>query len=311
VILLVLRKERSVLAEREAPPPSPGVATRPAIEVQNLTKRYRNGVTGNDRISLSVAPGTVLGILGPNGAGKTTLVRQVTGELEPSDGDVRVMGIDVLRDHTRARALMGVVPQEALPYDHLSPRQHLEMFGRLRGLSRGHARRRAGEIIDALALGPHAGKMSRDLSGGLKRKLLVGNAIVGDPPVLVLDEPTTGLDPHARREVWAVLRALRSRARTIVVTTHYMEEAEELCDEVVLIGGGRVRAQGTVEQLRAQCSARYKATYSDGDGHHTVSGQSAEHLLAELAQRGVEEYALAKTSLEDVYMELTTESLEA
>jgi ABC-type multidrug transport system ATPase subunit len=300
-----------VLADTAASETLLDVALCAAIEVRSLTKRYRNGVTGNDRISLSVAPGMVLGVLGPNGAGKTTLVRQVTGELDPTDGDVRVMGIDVLHDHTRARALMGVVPQEALPYDHLTPRQHLEFFARLRGLSRGAARRRAAEIIDALALGPHVRKMSRELSGGLKRKLLVGNAIVGDPPVLVLDEPTTGLDPHARREVWAVLRALRSRSRTIVITTHYMEEAEELCDEVVLISAGRIRARGTVEDLRAQCAARYKATYRNGDGLQAVSGQSAEDVLAELARLGVDEYALAKTTLEDVYMELAAQSLEA
>lgn len=293
-----------------APPLTPG-ATAPAVEVAALTKRYATGVLGNDGITLSVAQGATLGLLGRNGAGKTTLVRQITGELEPTSGDVRVMGIDVVSAHTVARALMGVVPQEAQPYDHLHPREHLAFFARMRGLSRAEASRRADELIDLLGLGPHARKIVRELSGGLKRKLLVGNALVGDPPVLVLDEPTTGLDPHARREVWALLRSLRGRGRTLLITTHYMEEAEELCDEVALISAGRLRVQGTVEALRARCRNRFKATYGDGNGRHALFGQTSDDLLADLARRGIEEFSLAKTSLEDVYMELTDEALEA
>jgi ABC-2 type transport system ATP-binding protein len=281
-----------------------------AIDVRSLSKRYAGGVLANDDISLRVAAGMTLGLLGHNGAGKTTLVRQITGELQPTSGGVHVMGIDVVRHYGRARKLMGVVPQEAIPYDHLTPREHLAFFARLRGLSRGDAARRAAELIESLGLGPHASKLSRTLSGGLKRKLLVGNALVGDPPVLVLDEPTTGLDPHARREVWSLLRTLRGRGRTIIMTTHYMEEAEELCDEVALISGGRLAVQGTVEQLRAHVRNRFKATYEGADGHDAVFGETADDVLAELARRGVEEFSLTKTSLEDVYMELTARAQE-
>ena len=292
--------------------PRPAGAPRPfAIEVVGLSKRYHGGVLANDGIELRVPAGATLGLLGYNGAGKTTLVRQITGELQPTSGGVHVMGVDVVRGHTAARALMGVVPQEAEPYGHLNVHEHLALFARLRGLSRADAARRADELIDSLGLGQHAKKMSRTLSGGLKRKLLVGNALVGDPPVLVLDEPTTGLDPHARREVWSLLRSLRGRGRTIVMTTHYMEEAEELCDEVALISNGRLFIQGTVEQLRAHCRGRFKATYDGGDGRDAVFGQTSEEALAELTRRGVEEFSLAKTSLEDVYLELTAEAMEA
>jgi len=294
---------------RSVNPTAPS-AQSPALQVTALTKRYANGTLANDAIDLAVPAGLTLGLLGRNGAGKTTLVRQITGELQPTAGHIEVMGVDVLRQHTRARWLMGVVPQEAEPYDHLNAREHLAFFGRMRGLSRAEAARRAGELIETLGLAEHAGKMSRHLSGGLKRKLLVGNALVGDPPVLVLDEPTTGLDPHSRREVWSLLGGLRGRGRTILITTHYMDEAEELCDEVVVIAGGRIHARGTVEELRARCRNQFKATYRNGEGRGLVLGQTSDDVLAELARRGVEEYALARTGLEDVYLELTAEALE-
>jgi len=286
-------------------------AVAPAIRVAGLCKRYAGGTLANDHVDLLVPQGRTLGLLGPNGAGKTTLVRQITGELRPTAGTVQVMGVDVIAEHTRARALMGVVPQEAEPFDHLRPAEHLAFFGRMRGMSRATAGRRAAELMDMLGLSEHAGKMARQLSGGLKRKLLMGVALVGEPPVLVLDEPTTGLDPHARREVWAALSALRGRGRTIIITTHYMEEAEELCDEVALISGGRIHVHGTVEDLRARCRNRFKATYETPAGRELVHGETSEEVLTELAQRGVETFALAKASLEDVYLELTAEALEA
>ncbi len=295
--------------------PSPaGLAERPdaapAIDVSRIVKRYRTGTLANDSITLRVPNGTTLGLLGRNGAGKTTLIRQITGELQPTSGSIHVMGVDVVREHRRARALMGVVPQEVEPYEELTPPEQLAVFGRLRGLGWREAKRRAEGLIDTLGLGAYAKTVARDLSGGLKRKLLVGIALIGDPPVLALDEPTTGLDPHARREVWAVLRDLRGRGRTILITTHYMDEAEELCDEVAVINYGRIYAQGTVDQLRAQCRNRYKASYDNGEGRAAVVGQSSEEVLAELRRRGVDEFHLSKTSLEDVYLELTAESLE-
>jgi ABC-2 type transport system ATP-binding protein len=291
--------------------PDPTLDKTPAIEVRDLSKRYRDGTLANHRISLSIAKGTVFGLLGPNGAGKTTLVRQITGELAPTAGEIRVYDTDVLRHPLAAKVLMGVVPQEASPYLHLRPGEHLSLFGRLHGLDGAAAQRRAAELVDALGLSDHARVPAERLSGGLKRKLLVGNALMAEPPVLVLDEPTTGLDPHSRREVWDLVRAARGRGATVLVTTHYMEEAEALCDRVAIIGGGRILAMGTVEELRALCRNRYKATFGgeNGDQRQTLYGVTYEDLVRQLGRRDIQEYAIGKTTLEDVYLELTARPL--
>lgn len=290
---------------------APALDGTPAIEVRDLSKRYRGGTLANDCISFSIAKGTVFGLLGPNGAGKTTLVRQITGELSPTAGEVRMYGRDILRDPLAAKALMGVVPQEASPYLHLRPGEHLMLFGRLHGLDRATARRRSAELLKALGLTEHTRVPAERLSGGLKRKLLVANALMAEPPVLILDEPTTGLDPHSRREVWALVRSQHGRGTTVLVTTHYMEEAEALCDQVAIIGGGRILAMGTVGALRSLCHNRYKATFGgeNGDKHETLYGSTYDDLVGELARRGVQEYSIGKTTLEDVYLELTARPL--
>ena len=286
-------------------------AAPPAIDVQELTKVYRGRVLANDAVTFSIPPGMVFGLLGPNGAGKTTLVRQITGELAPTAGTALVHGVDVVREPGRAKSFMGVVPQEASPYLHLTPAEHLTLFGRLHGLDGGRARQRAQELMAALGLQGHARLTAAQLSGGLKRKLLVGNALVAEPPVLVLDEPTTGLDPHSRHEVWAVIRSLRGRGTTVLITTHYMEEAEALCDEVAIIDFGRILARGTVEELRARCRNRYKATFGSENGNQrqVLYGQSHEEVAGELARRGIQEFSIAKTNLEDLYLELTSHPL--
>ncbi len=286
-------------------------SSAPALQVQGLTKMYRGGILDNDAITLTIAAGVVFGLLGPNGAGKTTMVRQITGELAPTAGEIRIHGIDVLRHPLAAKSLMGVVPQEASPYLHLTPGEHLALFGRLHGLDRARAEQRAGQLMADLGLENHARVRADRLSGGLKRKLLVGNALISEPPVLILDEPTTGLDPHSRREVWGLIRSLRGQGTTVVITTHYMEEAESLCDEVAIIDCGRILARGTVDVLRARCRNRYKATFGSENGSHrqVVYGQSPEEVTAELARRGVQEFAVAKTNLEDLYLELTARHL--
>jgi ABC-type multidrug transport system ATPase subunit len=283
----------------------------PAVSVRALTKRYRKGVLANDAIDLEIARGRVFAILGPNGAGKTTLVRQITAELSPTSGEIDVLGVDVRRQPLRAKQLMGVVPQEALPYFHLRPREHLALFGRLHGLSSRAADARADELLDALGLRQHENKASRDLSGGLRRKLLVGIAMMAEPPLLVLDEPTTGLDPHSRREVWSLIRGLRDRGTTVLITTHYMDEAEELSDCVAVIGTGRILAQGTVDELRARCRNRYKGIFEDATGQRqTVYGVTQSQVLAQLEDAGVVEYSLMRASLEDLYLELTGQEIE-
>ena len=288
------------------------MAAEPAIKITNLTKRYKRGVVANDALNLLVPKGTIFSLLGPNGAGKTTLVRQITGELKPTARAISVHGIDAVRNPLQVKSLMGVVPQEANPFSQLTPQEHLVFFGRLHGLSRKQAETAAVEMIGALGLEEHAKKTAEELSGGLKRKLLVGTALVAAPPIVVLDEPTTGLDPHARREVWALIRSLHANGTTILVTTHYLDEAEVLSDLVAVIGKGQILAEGTIEYVRALCRNRFKATFGeDSRSTETIYGQTRDEVLATLQQCEIYEYALTRTSLEDLYLELTGDGFEA
>ncbi len=282
-----------------------------AIEVRGLTKRYRKGPLANDAIDLTIPRGAVFGLLGPNGAGKTTLVRQMTGELTPTAGEIRVLGADVVQEPLRAKGLRGIVPQEANLLEHLTAREHLVFFSRLRGLGAPEAGMRADEAMAALGLTDHARQTPQQLSGGLKRKVMVGIALATRPPVLVLDEPTTGLDPHSRREVWALLRSLLRDGTTVLVTTHYMDEAEELCDTIAVIGSGRILAQGTIEELRGLCTNRYKAAFAGRNGgREIVYGRTHDEVVSQVADLGVQEYSLVRASLEDLYLELTGRALE-
>ncbi len=288
------------------------MAAEPAILITALTKRFKRGVVANDALDLVVPKGTIFSLLGPNGAGKTTLVRQITGELKPTAGAITVHGIDAVQEPVRVKGLMGVVPQEANPFPQLTATEHLVFFGRLHGLNQRQAEEAAVEMIAALGLEEHAAKTSEELSGGLKRKLLVGTALVAKPPVIVLDEPTTGLDPHARREVWALIRSLHANGTTILITTHYLDEAEVLSDRVAVIGRGRILAEGTIDDVRALCRNRFKATFGDDSrSEQTIYGRTRDEVLSVLQKQEISEYSLARTSLEDLYLELTGEGFES
>jgi ABC-type multidrug transport system ATPase subunit len=286
--------------------------TRAAIEVRGLTKRYKNGALANDGIDLRVERGTIMSVLGHNGAGKTTMIRQITGELSPTSGTITVFSRDVVRHPLAAKAVMGVVPQDGQLYPVLKPAEQMITFGRLHGMNGHDARSRAEQLIAELGLQPHRDKQNRELSGGLQRKVLIATALMPNPPVLVLDEPTTGLDPHARREVWEMLRELRRHGSTLLITTHYMEEAEVLSDVITLLAGGRILVQGTLDELRSLGGHRLKATFLDDEGaEQTIFGADRTDLIRELEGLGVGEFAIARTTLEDIYLELTTDTREA
>jgi ABC-2 type transport system ATP-binding protein len=203
------------------------------------------------------------------------------------------------------------VPQEAGTFDFLTAPEHLSIFGRLQGLSRRAARERTHQLLHELALWEHRAKLSWQLSGGLKRKLLVGMALIARPQILVLDEPTTGLDPNSRREVWSLIDSHKGDGATVLLTTHYMEEAEALCHQVAILGNGRVLAKGTVEEIRSLCKHRFKATYEDDGTARSIYGATHEDVVNEIERLGVPEYAVTKTSLEDLYLELTATPKEA
>jgi ABC-2 type transport system ATP-binding protein len=287
---------------------APGAAL--PLVVEKINKQYKGGVKANTDISLSIMPGEIMGILGPNGAGKTTLVRQITTELLPTSGSIRVFGIDVVAEPTRAKNVMGIVPQEAELYETLSVKQTLRIFGKLRGLDNKEANRRADELISDLRLEEHRSVTGLKLSGGLKRRVMVGLAALAHPQLIVMDEPTTGLDPQSRRDLWSLLRDYRERGTTILLTTHYMEEAESLCDRVGVIQNGRMLALDTVPNLKAAHGYEFKITYStNGDENktHTIYGKSDTELVEQVQAQGVRQFSVARTSLEDVYLALTDE----
>ena len=278
------------------------------LVVRDLQKRYKGDTWANRGISLSVEPGELLGILGPNGAGKTTLVRQITTELLPTSGEIRVFGHDVVAHPSRVKSLIGVMPQEAELYHSVTVYHHLRIFGKLRGLAPSAAARRAEELIQDLHLSDYRDVTTERLSGGLKRRVLVAMASLARPLLLVLDEPTTGLDPQSRRDLWSLLRRHREAGTTVLLTTHYMEEAEALCDRVGIIQDGKLLALDTVDNLRASQGFSFKLTYMPDDSAlepEVLYGAADRELVARVSALGIDQYSVSRTSLEDVYLALT------
>ncbi len=222
-----------------------------AIMATGLVKSYGD-VTALDGLDLAVPQGTVFGLLGPNGAGKTTAVRILTTLLRPDAGHATVAGLDVVRDAARLRARIGASGQYAAVDDHLTGAENLEMVGRLYHLGARRSRERARELLTRFDLTDAADRPVRGWSGGMRRRLDLAGALVAQPPVLFLDEPTTGLDPRARAGLWDVIAELVAEGTTVLLTTQYMEEADRLADRIAVVDQGRVIARGTADELKDQ-----------------------------------------------------------
>jgi len=229
---------------------APAAATPALLEAIGLTVRFGK-VTALDGLDLTAPEGQVVAVLGPNGAGKTTFVRTVATLLRPDGGQLRVLGRDVVRDAAAVRRDIGLAGQFAAVEPAMTGRENLEMTARLFGHGRRAARRAAAAVIEQLSLGPVADRRCSTYSGGQRRRLDLGASLVGAPRLLLLDEPTTGLDPVSRREVWDAVRGLAAAGTGILLTTHYLEEANELADQVVVIDHGRAIATGTLSELKA------------------------------------------------------------
>jgi oleandomycin transport system ATP-binding protein len=222
-----------------------------AIQAEGLVKTF--GTTrALDGVDLVARAGTVLGVLGPNGAGKTTTVRILATLLRPDGGRATVRGLDVVRDAGAVRAEIGLTGQYAAVDEMLTGTENLVMIGRLLGLPRREAKARAAELLTRFALNDAGGRAAGTYSGGMRRRLDLAASLVGRPSVLFLDEPTTGLDPHSRGELWDIVRGLVADGVTVLLTTQYLEEADQLADEIAVIDHGRVIAGGTPDQLKAQ-----------------------------------------------------------
>ncbi len=226
-----------------------------AIIIQDLRKEFED-VTAVDGLDLQVGKGELFGLLGPNGAGKTTTINILAGLLSPTSGSVKVGGYDVQKDLKSIKELIGVCPQDTAVYDYLSGRENIELFGNLHTMSREELRRKADDLLEELGLSGDADRRAGKYSGGMRRRVNLIMALVHDPAIAFLDEPTVAMDPQSRRAVWEFIKGLKRQNKTIILTTHYMEEAEYLCDRVGIIDHGKLIALGSPEELKEKHNAK-------------------------------------------------------
>ena len=221
------------------------------IEVRDLQKSYGD-LVAVDRVSFSARAGTVFGLLGPNGAGKSTTISCLSGLLKPTAGSIMVGGFDIVSDAVKAKASLGIVPQELAIYEDLSAKDNLAYWGAAYGLKGAGLKQRVDLILNRIGLTDRANDLPKEYSGGMKRRLNFGCGLVHEPKILLLDEPTVGVDPQSRERLFDLVKEEKAKGTCVLYTTHYMEEAEKLCDELAIIDHGRIIAAGTLKELRAE-----------------------------------------------------------
>jgi ABC-2 type transport system ATP-binding protein len=302
------------------------------IQVDQLRKTF-GSIVAVDGVSFQAAAGQIFGLLGPNGAGKTTTLNCICGLLQPSSGTIRVMGRDVVLDGAPARRPLGIVPQELALYEDLTARDNLEYWGAASGLRNPVLKRRVNEVLEAIGLLDRAKESVKRYSGGMKRRLNFGCGILHHPKLLLLDEPTVGVDPQSRVRLLELVRGLAREGTCVLYTTHYMEEAEVLCDRLAIVDAGRIAAQGSLAELRALMGERdvlrLAGEFPDGaasralerlpgvdvlqagESHMVLTTEGASHkltaILSVLAESGaqIRDVNLTQPNLESLFIKLT------
>ena len=308
-----------------------GASDAPLISARGLVKRFGD-FTAVDGIDVEVRPGEAFGFLGPNGAGKSSTMKMIGCVSPPTAGSLRILGLDPMTHGPAIRARLGVVPQRDTLDEELTVEENIWVYGRYFGLPRAEVRRRAAELLEFAQLSERSGSVVEPLSGGMKRRLTIARALVNSPQILLLDEPTTGLDPQARHVLWDRLFRLKREGVTLVLTTHYMDEAEQLCDRLVVMDHGRIVAEGSPRSLITEHSTRevlelrfdtdeHAALVAEVDGIadrvevlpdrlllYTADGEAAQ---SEVHRRGLEPLSalVRRSTLEDVFLHLTGRTL--
>ncbi len=301
------------------------------VSARALTKSYGD-FTAVDGISFDVAPGESFGLLGPNGAGKSTTMRMIGGVSQRTSGDLTIMGLDPEKHGPQVRAHLGVVPQQDNLDEELKVRDNLIVYGRYFGLPLSYLRPKADELLEFAQLTEKASAKVDDLSGGMKRRLTIARSLVNDPKILLLDEPTTGLDPQARHILWDRLFRLKEAGTTLILTTHYMDEAEQLCDRLIVVDKGSIMAEGSPASLIREYSTREVVELRFGSERNSSVGtelqgigerietlpdrvliyaDDGEKVMEAIAGRGLHPLTslIRRSSLEDVFLRLTGRSL--
>jgi ABC-2 type transport system ATP-binding protein len=306
----------------------------PTIVVERVSRRYGK-VEALREVSLQVEQGSVLGLLGPNGAGKTTLVKILSSLIKPSGGRATVAGFDVVQQTRQVRSIIGLAGQSAAVDENLSGRENLKLVARLYHMSRGDSERRAGELLEQFDLVESGDRMARTYSGGMRRRLDLAASLIAKPQVLFLDEPTTGLDPRSRNDLWDVIRGLVRSGTTVLLTTQYLEEADQLADRISVIDHGSLIAEGTATELKRRAGSEFisvqvanaehvsraqatlarfsedtpvitghdrRVTVSVTDGSSMLAGVVRELDTAEIA---ISDLSLRQPTLDDVFLALT------
>lgn len=300
-----------------------------ALEARALSKTYtgrRGAVRALDSVDLTIRRQSLFAFLGRNGAGKTTFIKIAASLLIPTSGSLRLFGHDVVASPRAIRPLIGLVPQEGKPFYHLNAREHIYEYLRVRGSSKEAAHDRVDEVVDAMGLAPFAAEPAQLLSGGLQQRTLVAMVLATQAPFLFLDEPTLGMDPFARRQVWDVIRTTVRRGSTVLLTTHYLDEAEQLAEDLAVIEGGKILYRGSPEALKSRVHrevrlqfgpgftpeelARYGPVMTDRGRITLLTTRSAVAELTELALRRGSTVNVGPVTLEEAFLELVGRSIE-